>query len=89
MTERMELLAFLRDEYRGARDTRRDVRASDRLKADLDVDSMLVSEMLIALEDRYDVRLLHDPRVWTVTTVGDLLDVIATLETEQRATSAL
>jgi len=89
MIKRAELLGFLREEYRRARGTRRDVRESDRLKADLDLDSMLVSEMLIALEDRYDLRLLHDPRVWKVATVGDLLGVIATLEHEQQAASAL
>ena len=89
MIEQAELLHFVRDEYRRARGTRRDVRPSDRLKADLDVDSMLVSEMLVALEDRYDLRLLHDPRVWTVVTVSDLLGVIVLLEAEQQAASAL
>lgn len=89
MIEQSQLLAFVQDEYRRARGTRRDVRPSDRLKADLNVDSMLVSEMLVALEDHYDLRLLHDPRVWTVVSVGALLDVIVTLEAEQRAASAL
>lgn len=85
MIQKTELLEFFQDEYRRARGSRRDVRPGDRLYDDLGIDSLLANELLIAMEDRYDLRLLHDPRVWKVATVGELLDVIGELETAQRA----
>jgi acyl carrier protein len=80
------LLDFFEERYRRARGSRRDVRRGDRLYDDLGIDSLLASELLIAFEDRYELRLLHDPRVWQVTTVGGLLDLICGVELEQHAT---
>lgn len=86
MIQNAELLDFFEEQYRLARGSRRDVRPTDRLYDDLSIDSLLANELLIALEDRYDLRLLHDPRVWKVATVGELLDAIRAIEGEQRAT---
>jgi acyl carrier protein len=80
-----ELLGFFRDEYRRARGSRRDVRPGDRLSDDLGIDSLLANELLVAVEDRYDVFLLHDPRVWQVTTVEQLLDLVRSVKEAQAA----
>jgi acyl carrier protein len=85
MIQNDELLGFFEEQYRQARSSRRDIRPSDRLYDDLSIDSLLANELLIALEDRYDLRLLHDPRVWKVATVGELLDAVRAIEGEQRA----
>ena len=88
MIQNSELLDFFEEMYRRARGTRRDVRPGDRLYDDLGIDSLLANELLVDLEDRYDLRLLHDPRVWKVTTVGELLDLVRALEGEQRELAA-
>jgi acyl carrier protein len=41
------------------------------------MDSLLAQELLAALEDRYDVELLGDPRLMEVRTIGDLVDVLS------------
>jgi acyl carrier protein len=84
MIQNEELAAFFQEEYRCAHGTRRDLRATDRLQDDLALESLILHELLVALEDRYDIRLLHDPRMWTAATVGDLLDTVRALEVEQR-----
>jgi acyl carrier protein len=85
MIEDADLFAFFQDQYRLARGTRRDIRPGDRLYDDLGIDSLLANELLIGLEDRYDLHLLHDPRAWKVATVAELLGVVRQLESEQRA----
>lgn len=89
MIEDAELLAFFQEQYRIARGSRRDIRRGDRLKDDLDVDSLWVNELLVGLEDRHELRLLHDPRVWQVATVGEFTDLIRVLEDEQRPAAAV
>ena len=74
-----ELLAALERHYRRGRNSRRSVRRTDRLYDELGIDSLLASELLVALEDDYDVALLHDPRVWQIATVGELLELVASL----------
>lgn len=75
MIQTAELLEFFEEHYRRGRGSRRSVRLDDRLYDDLGIDSLLASELLVALEDRFEVALLHDPRVWTVATVGELLEL--------------
>jgi acyl carrier protein len=89
MIEREELLAFFEEHYRRARGSRRDVRLDDRLYDDLAVDSLLANELLIAMEDRYDLPLLHDPRVWKVSSVRELLDLVCKVEARLRGASAV
>ena len=88
MIENAELLEFFEQEYRRVRGSRRDIRPADRLSEDLGVDSPLASELLIALEDRYGLRLLHDPRIWQAATVEEMLDTVHLLEVEQQARAA-
>jgi acyl carrier protein len=78
-----ELLASFERHYRRGRNSRRSVRTGDRLYDDLGIDSLLASELLVALEDDYDVALLHDPRVWQVGAVGELLELVNALAFER------
>jgi acyl carrier protein len=71
-----ELLTFFQEQYRRGRGSRRDVRPTDHLYEDLAIDSLFANELLIALEDRYELRLLHDPRVWKVARVSELLALV-------------
>lgn len=89
MIDDSELLGFFQEQYRSAQGSRRDIRRGDRLQDDLAVDSLWVNELLVGLEDRYELRLLHDPRVWTVATVGEFVDLIRVLEDEQRTAAAV
>jgi acyl carrier protein len=88
MIQNSELLGFFEEQYRAGRGSRRSVRLADRMYDELGIDSLLASELLIALEDRYDVRLLHDPRVWKVATVGELLELVRSVDDEQHAQAA-
>jgi acyl carrier protein len=85
MIQNTELLEFFEEQYRLGRDSRRSIRLGDRLYDELGIDSLLASELLVALEDRYDLELLHDPRVWKVATVGELLDLVRAVASETRA----
>ena len=89
MIDNAELLAFFEEEYRGEYGTRRDIRPVDRLHDDLGVESLFVTELLVALEDMHELRLLHDPRVWKVKTVGEMLDLVSVLDGEQHAAAAV
>jgi acyl carrier protein len=85
MIQKTDLLEFFEEQFRAARGSRRSVRLSDRMYDELGIDSLLASELLVGLEDRYDVHLLHDPRVWKVAEVGQLLDLVRVIDLEQRA----
>jgi acyl carrier protein len=88
MIQNTELLEFFEEQYRRGRGSRRSIRLGDRLYDELAIDSLLASELLVGLEDRYDVQLLHDPRVWKVATVGELLDLVRVVDLEQQARAA-
>lgn len=55
---------------------RRELRPSDHIVRDLEIDSLATLELLLALEDRFEVTLLDDPRTAGVETVGDLLTLL-------------
>jgi acyl carrier protein len=89
MIQSTELLDFFEQQYRNGRGSRRSVRPGDRLYDELGIDSLLASELLVAFEDRYDVQLLHDPRVWKVATVGELVDLVRVVDLERRARTTM
>ena len=83
-----ELLTSFERHYRRGRNSRRSVRPNDRLYDELGIDSLLASELLVALEDDFDVQLLHDPRVWQIGTVGELLELVGMLASERHMRAA-
>lgn len=78
-------LAVLEDVYRRLRGRSRDLRLSDRLREDLDVDSLLGMELLVQVEDAVGVELLNDPRVARLRTVGELVGLIEAKQDARRA----
>lgn len=76
MVDRDELLATLQAEYQVLKGSSRELRVDDTLE-DLRIDSLVAQELLIALEDRYDVQILTDALVARVRTVGDIIDLVA------------
>jgi acyl carrier protein len=89
LIQNADLLAFFEEEYRREYGTRRDIRPGDRLYDDLKVESLFVTEVLVALEEDHDLRLIHDPRVWKVKTVGEMLELVGVLHAEQHPAAAV
>jgi acyl carrier protein len=87
-SEYYELLATIELLYRKLTGTDRDVRPDDRLREDLAIDSLGAVELLVGIEDTCGVVLLDDPRTFEITTVGDLLALVAACRiTSNAATS--
>jgi acyl carrier protein len=89
MIQNTALLEYFEELYRNGRGSRRSVRLGDRLYDELGIDSLLASEILVSFEDRYDVELLHDPRVWKVATVGELLALVREVALEKQSATAV
>lgn len=83
-SDRVRLLEALEESYRAVKRSTRDVRASDRLREDLRIDSLSALEILLAVEDRLGMEIVDDPRVRTVETVEDLVDVLEDLSAAAR-----
>jgi acyl carrier protein len=79
LAEPEQVFAFFQRTYRRVRGSTRDVRRTDRLDEDLAIDSLLATELLVAIEDRYSVELMDDSRTWEVRTVGELIDLVETV----------
>jgi acyl carrier protein len=72
-----DVLRMMGEEYRALKGGGREVRASDRLGDDLDVDSIVMMELLITLEDRLEVDVVNDERLALVRTAGELAELMA------------
>jgi acyl carrier protein len=74
--DRAEVVAAFEELYRRAKPDPRPVRADAKLRDDLDVDSVLGFDLLISLEERFDVELVDDPALYRATSVGELADLV-------------
>lgn len=74
-----DLMRRLQALYEEARGPDRTLRGPERLREDLGIDSLQMMEMLVALEEQLRVEIVGDPRVFTVTTVDDLVELLGTL----------
>jgi acyl carrier protein len=70
------VLATFEELYRGSKPDARPVRRDARLADDLDIDSVLGFELLIGLEERFDVELVDDPTVYRARDVDQLVDLV-------------
>ena len=77
-----EMLRSVGEEYRDLRGTRREVRRSDRLSEDLEIDSLLAQELLDRMEDRLGIEVIGDPRLAEITTAGQLAELLEELTLE-------
>jgi acyl carrier protein len=74
--------------YQGVRGSQRRLWPQDRLVEDLQVDSLSGLELLVRVEDEFGIRLVDDERAGTVTTVGDLVALVAALLREGQTSGA-
>ncbi|MGW7003963.1 acyl carrier protein [Streptomyces sp. NPDC054933] len=71
-----ETLTVLEEVYARVKRVSRDLRPSDRIVRDLEIDSLATLEILLALEERFAVSLVDNPKAVGVVTVGDLVDLV-------------
>ncbi|AWW41063.1 hypothetical protein ADL00_32255 [Streptomyces sp. AS58] len=71
-----ETLRALEEVYAAVKRVRRDLRPSDRIVQDLEIDSLATLEILLGLEERFQVSLVDNVRAAGVTTVGDLVALL-------------
>lgn len=76
MSNTDEVITALEEIYVDLKKVRRELRPDDLIAEELGIDSLGALDMLVALEDRYDIRLVDDTRVAGVRTVGGLADLI-------------
>lgn len=74
-----EVLPALEEIYAEIKRFRRELRPSDRIVRDLEIDSLATLEMLLALEERFGVSLVDNPRAVKTETVGDLVRLLEDL----------
>lgn len=73
---RDDVLHRLEEIYLSLKHVRRELRPQDRIVEDLGIDSLDALELMVALENEYQVQLVDNPRAAGVATVGDLLDML-------------
>lgn len=71
-----EVIPVLEEIYARIKKVRRELRPSDRIVRDLEIDSLATLEILLALEERFGVTLIEDPRLARIETVGDLAGLV-------------
>jgi acyl carrier protein len=76
LIDRAQILEAVEAAYQDVKRTSRNLRGSERLYDDLDIDSLDAMELLTRLEDERGVDLVNDPRTANLKTVDDLLDLL-------------
>ncbi|MCM6773141.1 phosphopantetheine-binding protein [Nocardia sp. CDC159] len=69
------VLAVIEDQL-GVGRPRPDLRMTDSIRDDIDLDSLSMMEALTRVEDHYGIELIDDPDIGAVATVGDLVTLI-------------
>ncbi|MGW2329596.1 acyl carrier protein [Streptomyces sp. NPDC001700] len=82
-----ETLTALEEVYAQVKRVQRDLRPTDRIIQDLEIDSLATLEILLALEERFSVALVDNPKAARITTVGDLVGLLDELRADADATS--
>ena len=78
-----DLMLRIQALYEEVRGPERVLRGGDRL-ADLGVDSLQMMEILVALEEELETEIVGDARLFNVTTVDDLVELLGTLADGER-----
>lgn len=55
---------------------RRDLRMTDTIRENLRLDSLALMEVLTRIEEQFQIDLIDDPRVYSVATVGEMVELI-------------
>jgi acyl carrier protein len=86
-TDKTILLNEVENVYHEVRGGIRTLRPEDLLEEDLDIDSLLAMEILVALENRYGIELVGDTRTTQLRTIDDLVELLAS-QREHRGVTA-
>lgn len=70
------VLESIQASYQRVTRQQRQLRDDDRIAEDLSLDSLAMMELLIEIEDRFEVALFDAPQAQQVETVGDLVELI-------------
>ncbi len=70
------MLAALEEIYAQIKRVHRELAPTDRIVADLGVDSLATLEMLLALEERFGIALVDNPAVARIDTIAELVALI-------------
>lgn len=81
-----ETLTALEEVYAQVKRVQRDLRPTDRIIQDLEIDSLATLEILLALEERFGVALVDNPKAARITTVGDLVGLLDELRADGTTT---
>ncbi|MFI0815293.1 acyl carrier protein [Streptomyces sp. NPDC021098] len=81
-----ETLTALEEVYAQVKRVQRDLRPTDRIIQDLEIDSLATLEILLALEERFGVALVDNPKAAGITTVGDLVGLLDELRADATTT---
>lgn len=81
-----ETLTALEEVYAQVKRVQRDLRPTDRIIQDLEIDSLATLEILLALEERFGVALVDNPKAAGLTTVGDLVGLLDELRADATTT---
>jgi len=76
----------LEEVYAQVKRVQRDLRPTDRIIQDLEIDSLATLEILLALEERFGVALVDNPKAAGITTVGDLVGLLDELRADATTT---
>jgi acyl carrier protein len=84
-TSPAETLPALEEIYAQVKRVNRELRPGDRIIQDLEVDSLATLEILLALEDRFGLSLVDNPKAAKIKTVGDLVALLDELRAGRNA----
>lgn len=71
-----EVITAIEEIYTEIKQITREIRPSDHFVNDLGVDSVATLQILVALETRFEVSLVDNPKAVRVTTVEDLIALL-------------
>jgi acyl carrier protein len=74
------VLEGIRQTYEKITGSTRGLHVDDRISEDLDLDSLAALELLVDIEERFQIRIFDDPRAQKLATVGDLVALVKTIQ---------
>ncbi|MFF0494497.1 acyl carrier protein [Nocardia sp. NPDC003482] len=75
------VLSVIEDQL-GVGRPRPDLRMTDSIRDDIDLDSLSLMEALTRVEDHYGIELIDNPEIGGVRTVGDMVALIQRVRRE-------
>ncbi|WP_083913254.1 acyl carrier protein [Nocardia concava] len=77
-----QVLAVIEDKLAVGR-PRMDLRLTDSVRDDIDIDSLSLMEAMTRVEEEYGIELIDNEEIYTVVTIGDLVAFIQRVYRQQ------